>query len=734
MPEAPDEVRIEMTAEIDGSQWHPNSGGPQLKTFEERALGDVATPDERQQVIDEAMDTLSRCIPPGVDGSTAGVALGYVQSGKTLSFTALAALAADNGYQLIIVITGTKTSLRDQSAERLVHDLGISDDNRSWHHVHVEQGVDVDTDAIAAYLDEWRDPDVPPAERRTILVTVLKQHDNLVRLHNSLQHLGTNRRANVSAIIIDDEADQASLNTRVRQQNESTTYVHLRNLRNLFSRHSFLQYTATPQALLLLDVIDHLAPEFVSTLTPGAAYTGGDHFFGDNGLNLVRQIPPGDLPENGGVDAGPCPSLLDALRLYIVGVAAGMAAGEHMLPKKHRTMLIHPAFEQAWHTTYATLVAQNLAAWYDYLGLPPDDAERQELEGLLGLAYDDLAATAPDIPDRDSVLRHVRRACRLARVIEFNASGGRTPQIEWNTYALILVGGEALGRGFTVRGLTVTYMPRALGGGQTDTVQQRARFFGYKAGYLGFCRVFLENNVLEAFQEYVETERYMRELIETHQDSGEPFSALVRAFLLDPRYKLTRRNVYTRDPFRFRLRGWVVLRRAHQATDASNRSNLTLLDQVCQRLTFAEPVPSDGSDGRHDEHDGATPHQVLESILLDYEASPEEVAVVNALRLYFSWLSDEHNDHSCRIVLMSKGVARERTPVGDGTMGESINPQQGRGGGYPGDRAIKATDRVTLQLHRIKPTPSGDPSPVTDSLFLALWIPDALGRGVAVQE
>ena len=78
----------------------------------------------------------------------------------------------------------------------------------------------------------------------------------------------------------------------------------------------------------------------------------------------------------------------------------------------------------------------------------------------------------------------VRFAFRNTRVLEVNARGGRTPPVDWRSaYGWILVGGQAMDRGFTVEGLTVTYMPRGIGVGNADTVQQRARFFGYKRRY-----------------------------------------------------------------------------------------------------------------------------------------------------------------------------------------------------------------------------------------------------------
>src|SRR5690606_3425985 len=123
----------------------------------------------------------------------------------------------------------------------------------------------------------------------------------------------------------------------------------------------------------------------------------------------------------------------------------------------------------------------------------------------------------------EEIVRYLRLAFRQTRLLEVNARQGRTPEVDWRSaYGWILVGGQAMDRGFTVEGLTVTYMPRGIGVGNADTVQQRARFFGYKRSYLGYCRVYLEQGTLSAFQSYVTHEEDMRSQLEDIEASGRP--------------------------------------------------------------------------------------------------------------------------------------------------------------------------------------------------------------------
>ena len=160
-------------------------------------------------------------------------------------------------------------------------------------------------------------------------------------------------------------------------------------------------------------------------------------------------------------------------------------------------MLVHPSRETTGHSQFYHWIRQIRQQWVDLLQLPSDDPEHQSFVGTFQPEYNDLAAAVPDIPSFEKLLGEPEYAIRQTEVLEVNARPQTgTPQVDWkNAYPWILVGGQAMDRGFTVEGLTVTYMPRDMGVGNADTIEQRARFFGYKRRYLGYCRVFLENSV-----------------------------------------------------------------------------------------------------------------------------------------------------------------------------------------------------------------------------------------------
>ncbi len=216
--------------------------GPEARRLIARALPGP----EGEIVLETGAAILSRGTPPNThNGQRTGLVVGYVQSGKTLSFTTVIALARDNGFRLVIVVAGTSLPLLRQSAQRLRRDLQIDDpDGHLRWRTYTNPTDDENTRRfIQQSLDEWNDPDVPENEKATVLVTVMKQHQHLRNLVSLLRRL---RLDDVPALVVDDEADQASLNTRINQGRESTTYRRLRDLRDLLPLHIFVQYTATP--------------------------------------------------------------------------------------------------------------------------------------------------------------------------------------------------------------------------------------------------------------------------------------------------------------------------------------------------------------------------------------------------------------------------------------------------------------------------------------------------------
>ena len=159
-------------------RWTPGEGPETRALLDNQSKLSAAG---KQLLVAEAKEVLSKCIPPNVPPDTdTGLAIGFVQSGKTLNFTMVTALARDNGYALIIMIAGVSVPLFDQSTDRLIRDLGISTRRgvRRWR--HFANPGEHDLDSIRSVLESWRPgTTIPENRRQAVLITVMKQHQRL---------------------------------------------------------------------------------------------------------------------------------------------------------------------------------------------------------------------------------------------------------------------------------------------------------------------------------------------------------------------------------------------------------------------------------------------------------------------------------------------------------------------------------------------------------------------------
>src|SRR5882724_506903 len=546
-------IEIQQPSSGESNYWQPIIGEETLHLLRSKGFEKPggALIDAGERLLHSTLGIMQRCCDPTASQfSETGIVIGYVQSGKTLSFTLLTAVARDNGFQIVIVVAGTSVNLTKQSTERLKNDLGLETRrDRKWT-LFSNPNPANQKDAIETALKQWADPSFPNDRCKTILITVMKNGTylrNLTRLFKDL------KLDQVPTLIIDDEGDQASLNNRashaaqegiavedmISEDEVSTIYRRLTDLRALFPLHTFLQYTATPQANLFINIMDRLSPNFIKLLRPGKEYTGGLQFF-EEGSKLIIPIPIKDQIASGS-SGEPPESLLQALRLFYLGVAAG----EILKEQHNRTMLIHPSRLQEGQETYYYWVINITGYWKRVLTGKHDD-EKEDLLADFRADYQNLKQTAGDrLPPVETLT-----GADLIHVIDYtpiklvNASKGKTPEIPWqDNYALILIGGQAMDRGFTVEGLTVTYMPRDLGLSNVDTILQRARFFGYKKSYLGYCRVFVPQITIDAFKAIIEHEEDVRRRLEPFDQENKDLNDWDREVVLNQMLNLTRATI-----------------------------------------------------------------------------------------------------------------------------------------------------------------------------------------------
>ena len=273
--------------------------------------------DEAQNKIrKDSQEIIQKCIDPNGENQKNGLlVIGKVQSGKTLSFTTVTSLAADNNYKFIIVIAGITDTLRDQTVDRLTTDLGITALGK-----------------FSLYMEptEYEEGFEYRVKDDSTIIVVIKKHkthiDNLKKLFQRIFPQGCEE----PTLIIDDEADQASLNTYASKgepDETSATYQSLTNLKNSFKKMTYLQYTATPQANLLINTMDEMSADDAYVLEPGDKYIGCDELFNRSSqtISLISMDDIQLIEENGTPE-----SLRKALLTFYLGLS------EHLLNIKNR--------------------------------------------------------------------------------------------------------------------------------------------------------------------------------------------------------------------------------------------------------------------------------------------------------------------------------------------------------------------------------------------------------------
>lgn len=705
------------TPDEPGARWCPKVGEETLSLLEHSV-----PVNSRATLQQEAVAILSRCVPPSTSsGQETGLVIGYVQSGKTASFTTVAALARDNGYRLIIVLSGLTRYLFDQSKDRLGDDLRVDEDRLRWLSIANPKASE-ERESIMAALD---------TNRRTVLLTVMKNRSHLEQLRRLLSRLPRN---GVPTIVIDDEADQASMNNEVRTGGESATYRRLLSIRELLPHHTYLQYTATPQAPLLINLIDVLSPRFVEVLTPGSDYTGGRTFFETN-LELIRHIDASEIPSKNNNVTEPPDSLLAALRLFFLGVAAGRLEGKHDKKSDNRSMMVHSAMKKSSHITYHQWIQSVKNLWVGILGdgeIDRSNSDYIELWDQFRESYSDLVSEIGNPPSLDDIREELRNAVSqtIPRVVHSGSS-----KIDWKQqYAWILVGGEVLNRGFTIQGLTVTYMPRSLGTGQADTIQQRARWFGYKEGYLGYCRVYLSDPAIEAYKSYVDHEERMRQDLRDFAKTERPLTEWKRRFFLSTHLLPTRHMVLDKSYVRGNIANDWYRPKSPQDSKQAILANRKLVEELVSRY-HERFAPDPGHPSRTE----AQHHLVASDVGLQeiYSAfltklvltSPDDSVQFTGLLLQVAKHLEDHPDDTCTIFQMKSGRSRNRglddqNKIKNLFQGQNPEKVPLAAAAYPGDERIRTDDKLTVQLHRLDLTdPRTGAVAFSDVPAVAVWVP-----------
>jgi hypothetical protein len=497
--------------------------------------------DEAVDGIDQSSTrVVSLLRPPGAaEIDTRGLVLGYVQSGKTTSFTAVAAKAADVGYRFVVVLSGITDSLRNQTQRRLERDL-VGEDRRWMLLTEVGSDFNASPRNAASLLSD-------PNGR--LLAVVKKNPARLRRLVNFLNGAGETVLRECPVLLIDDEADQASIDvgTRGRQSRINSLIEQILGK----PKAAYVAYTATPFANLLVDpsMPSGLYPrDFIVDLPRPSGYLGPETVFGrdplaleergegaDDGLDIIRHVPADEVDRirpPRGRDAlsvwAPevVPSLAAAVRWFLLSTAARRC---RQAGTQHSTMLIHTSMSAVAHQITAGPVREYVGRLRTSL-TRPDSTEWTRLRAGWEEETDRLPAAAMDLPEVpwEAVADALPSVVADTRVIVDNYLS--TDRLEYRddaAAATVVIGGNTLSRGLTLEGLTCSYFVRTANA--YDTVLQMGRWFGFRPGYADLARIWMTDELESWFFDLATVEAEMRQQILRYElENLEPTRLAVR--------------------------------------------------------------------------------------------------------------------------------------------------------------------------------------------------------------
>lgn len=538
---------------------NPNSWNIKLDGFYsehiKKFLLQSGIPDDGISTIySNAAKTLSYCPNPKNTSlqQETGIVIGKVQSGKTSNFISLISLAFDNGYDIAIVLGGTKKPLLKQNSDRIKEYFYDVKDN-----VFV-----LNSNENADHLNEENIRGFLRREKKVIIVGLKS-----VKQINTIMQIFTNNTLNERPVlIIDDEGDEYSLNTKIKQKKESSTYSAILNFKNTLQRHCYVSVTATPQANLLISKIDELSPDFGVLVPPGNGYCGLDVFHSDDKYTIT--IPENEEPL---IEVGIPASLKKSLAMFFVACAIQ----SHRTHRKDKlSMLIHISQFKKDHELEYKKVQELIKEW----GLKTSDKKDVSYTSVCEIMKDAHSEYAKgnvrDFPTFEEIEDEIIFAINNSHVHKINGDNtlnGEDDFYEYNIY----VGGTMLGRGLTIKGLCVTYITRtAKNASNVDTVQQRARWFGYKTKYLDLCRIFAVSKILNEFMDIRDHEEDLWQTIEMTNSQGIDFKNMPRIFSLSDKLKPTRSSVAEVESYTFY--SWNK-QRIFQDDEAYATSNINIL-------------------------------------------------------------------------------------------------------------------------------------------------------------
>ena len=449
--------------------------------------------------------------------------VGHVQSGKTANYAALVCKAADAGYRFIVIIAGGINNLRNQTQERINesfigkdnngNQVGAGRGNASLHKLPISLTTverdfnkqDADRNSQGSNFDNTTTP---------IVLVIKKNTHTLKNVIKWLESQYKNKIDNHSMLMIDDESDYASINTK---DEEDPTAINrsLRKLLSLFSKSCYVAYTATPYANIFIDHEaghdkigrDLFPKDFIYSLDAPSNYFGARKIFLDTNQKHLVVIDDylDDIPakHKKDFDLPVIPlSLYEAMRVFILNIAIRRLRGQD---NQHNSMLIHATRFTLVHQKFALhaeTYIEKIRVDIDAYSKLPNATQLSEFINSLKDTFDE----RDDIENKPTWLAVLNILSDVLGSIVIKEVDQKTSvPLEYRKDRVtnaIVVGGTSVSRGYTLEGLSVSYFLR-----NTvfyDTLMQMGRWFGYRTNYEDLCKVYMSETMIDNFARIIE--------------------------------------------------------------------------------------------------------------------------------------------------------------------------------------------------------------------------------------
>jgi hypothetical protein len=473
-----------------------------------------------------------------------GLVVGYVQSGKTANFTALISKAADAGYRFIIVFAGIHDELRQQTQIRIDRELSghnnlnLDGDFIEWN--DYESARRWRSLTSAGYLDGketgefsgkgiYKFKDEFLSKEKPVIAIVKKNVRIMDRLIKWIANSDENDRINVPVLIIDDEADQASVdgNATKDDTDPTKTNARIRQIIELFKRSAYVGYTATPFANVFIkhdseheDLGDDLYPRnYIHSLPEPRGYFGTKRIFNDNLDELfVKTVKNSKSEKKELADKGNITSdLVTSIYSFIIGISIRKLRGQKDMPM---SMMINVDHRVNKMNRIGEVIVDYLKTLSKYVN---SDSVGEAYDYFINdsILLDNKLNTKNSFFSKESV---VDEAIKIIKSKELKVRVLNSSNEDKLDYAkepsmkVIAVGGNKLSRGLTLEGLMTTFYLRE--SKQFDTLLQMGRWFGYRKGYEDLVRIYTSQTLWRQFKDLAIVELEFRESIKDMVEEG----------------------------------------------------------------------------------------------------------------------------------------------------------------------------------------------------------------------